>query len=92
MPNRIYMMTDMKKRQTIPDEMEDDDRAFISDLFFEEIVPKLNKLGARSGTVNCEFAGTRYKNWNIRFHSMGAGFDIVEFEYDEESTGIDLDL
>lgn len=73
-------------------ELEDDDRAFISGLFLEQIVPKLAKLGARSGTLNCEFAGMRYKNWNIRFHSVGSGFDIAEFEYDEEGAGIDLDL
>lgn len=76
----------------INEQLEDDDRDFISGLFFEEIVPKLHKLSARSGTVNCDFAGTRYKNWNIRFHSSGSGFDIEEFEYDAEGTGMDLDL
>ena len=43
-------------------------------------------------TLNCEFAGEQYRNWNIRFKSVGSGFDIVEFEYDEEGCGIDLDL
>lgn len=83
---------DIKEDCSNLDELEDNDRAFISDLFFEQIVPKLNTLGARSGTVNCAFAGTRYKNWNILFHSMGSSFDIVEFEYDAEGTGMDLDL
>jgi hypothetical protein len=82
----------MTDQRDVLDELEDDDKLLISDLFFEEIVPKLKKLGARLGTVSCEFAGTRYKSWNIRFNSMGSGFDIVEFEYDEESRGMDLDL
>ena len=73
-------------------ELSDDDRIYIRDTFFREIVPKLRKLDARLGTLNCEFAGKRYGNWNIRFESAGSDFDIMEFEYDEEGLGLDLDL
>ena len=50
------------------------------------------RYGARMGNLNCEFAGERFKNWNIQFKSIGSDFEIVEFEYDEEGDGIDLDL
>ena len=33
-----------------------------------------------------------YKDWSIQFKSAGSDFDIVEFEYDENGEGIDLDL
>jgi hypothetical protein len=69
---------------------EDQDR--IRMIFHEEVVPKLVKYHARIGTLNCQFAGDQYKNWNIRFRSAGTGFEIVEFEYDEEGTGRSLDL
>jgi hypothetical protein len=73
-------------------ELDDDDRMYIMDLFHQEIVPKLKKLNARLGTLNCEFAGDKYKKWNIEFRSIGSDFDIVKFEYDEEGVGVDLDL
>ena len=59
----------MKEQNVTLLQLDDEDRTFLSDLFYEEIVPKLRKLGARLGTVSCEFAGTPYKNWNIRFDS-----------------------
>ena len=73
-------------------DLDDEDKIYISELFFENIVPKLMRLSARIGTINCEFAGDKYKDWNLRFTSAGSGFDIVEFEYDEDGTGMDLDL
>ena len=73
-------------------ELDDADRAYITDLFYREIVPKLKRLGARLGTVNCGFAGRQYINWVIHFRSAGSGFDIVDFGYDEEGAGTDLDL
>jgi hypothetical protein len=73
-------------------ELDDEDRAHITDRFFDEIVPQLIRLDARLGTINCEFAGREYKNWNIEFRSEGTGFDIVGFYYDKEGTSIDLDL
>jgi hypothetical protein len=73
-------------------ELSDEDKDHIREVFFEEVEQKLRNFHARLGTLNCEFAGERYRNWNIRFKSVGSGFDIVDFEYDEEGCGIDLDL
>ncbi len=73
-------------------ELDDDDRDLIRDIFIEEIIPKLRKLDARLGNLNCDFAGEQYRNWNIVFRSSGTGFEIVDFEYDEDSDGMDLDL
>ena len=50
------------------------------------------KLHARNGVVGCEFAGSRFSHWQIQFKSRGEDFDIVDFEYDEDGCGIDLDL
>jgi hypothetical protein len=72
-------------------ELEDEDKAFIIEIFFEEIVKKLKRMDARIGTLNCDFAGDQYKNWNIHFKSKGPGFEIVDFEYDEDSYGFSLD-
>jgi hypothetical protein len=76
----------------IKDELTDDDIEHIREVFFEMIVPKLKNSHARLGTLNCEFAGEQYKCWNILFKSVGSDFDIVDFEYDEEGSGLDLDL
>jgi len=76
----------------LEDELEDSDMEAIRQIFFQEIVPKLKRLHARIGTLNCEFAGKKYSYWNIQFESEGEGYDIVDFEYDEEGTGLDLDL
>jgi hypothetical protein len=73
-------------------ELTNDDMDRIQEIFSEEITPKLRKLHARLGTLNCGFAGEQYKYWTIRFGSVGDDFHIVEFEYDEESAGLDLDL
>ncbi len=72
-------------------ELDDDDRIRITDIFFEEVVAKLKKMDARIGTLNCEFAGEKYSNWNILFKSTGSDFEIIDFEYDEESCGFSLD-
>ena len=76
----------------VANELSDEDRGYIRERFHEEVVPKLNKLSARLGTLNCEFAGERYKNWTLQFKSRGNDFEIVDFEYDEEGAGIDLDM
>jgi hypothetical protein len=86
------MSVDIVENISILKELEDDDKFLISNIFFEKIVPKLRRLDAKLGTINCEFAGKRYSNWNIRFKSAGSGFEIVDFEYDEEGVGLDLDL
>ena len=72
--------------------LSDDDQAHVRTLFHEEVVPKLIKLGARLGTISCEFAGEQFRNWAVRFRSVGNDFEIVEFEYDEDGAGIDLDV
>ncbi|MGD8983450.1 MAG: hypothetical protein PVI53_05470 [Desulfobacteraceae bacterium] len=73
-------------------ELSDDDQAHIRTLFHEEVTPKLIKLGARLGTLSCEFAGKQFKNWMIQFKSVGDDLEIVEFEYDEDGAGLDLDV
>ena len=85
----------MKREQdqiSLPDELSDEDKDIIRRVFHEEVVPKLLKLDARLGTISCEFAGEEYKNWSVQFKSVGDDFEIVDFEYDEEGEGIDLDL
>ena len=42
-------------------ELDDDDKAFITEIFFEEVVAKLKRMDARIGTLNCDFAGDQYK-------------------------------
>lgn len=73
-------------------ELSHEDQGHIRTVFHEEVVPKLMKLGARLGTLSCEFAGEQFKNWMIQFKSVGDDFEIVDFEYEEDGTGIDLDL
>jgi hypothetical protein len=74
------------------DELTDEEKSEIQQLFSVEIVPKLKKLSARLGTISCEFAGPQYESWMIQFRSRGEDFEIVDFEYDEEGAGIDLDV
>jgi hypothetical protein len=73
-------------------ELGDDDKSAIREAFMKHVVPKLARLNARNGVISCEFAAPEYKNWQVHFRSVGAEFDIVEFEYDEEGEGLDLDL
>jgi hypothetical protein len=80
------------ERQEIKTELSDEDRDHIREVFDDEMVPKLKISHARLGNLNCDFAGERYKHWNIQFKSVGSGFGIVEFEYDEEGCGVDLEL
>jgi hypothetical protein len=74
------------------DELDETDRAHISEVFYSDMVPKLKQLDARLGWLNCEFAGAQYANWSIRFSSAGDDFIISEFEFDEDGRGMDLDL
>ena len=73
-------------------QLDEDDRTHIIQVFFEEMEPKLKKLEARLGTLNCDFAGEQYRNWSMVFRSAGSGFEVVDFEYDEDGAGMDLDL
>ena len=77
---------------SIKNELTDEEKSEIQEIFSEQIVSKLRKLDARLGTISCEFAGPRYAKWMIQFRSRGEAFDIVDFEYDEEAAGIDLDV
>jgi hypothetical protein len=73
-------------------ELSDDDKELIREIFEEEVVPKLKHLHARIGNLNCDFAGERFKHWTMQFRDRGSDFDIIDFEYDEDGTGIDLDV
>ena len=84
-------MTGKKTHTVLQHELDDDDKAVITEVFFEEIVKKLKRMGARIGTLNCDFAGQQYGNWNIHFKSRRSGFEIVDFDYDEDSYSIDLE-
>lgn len=84
-------MTGPGSLNNLPD-LDEDEKIFLSELFQEDIVPKLVRLGARLGTINCGFAGEKYHKWNISFKSIGSDFMISDFEFDEEGASIDLDL
>lgn len=72
-------------------ELTEEDKAIIRDKFEQEIVPKLMmKLYGRGGVLNCGFAGKEYEKWNLIFRAKGDGFEIIDFEYDEESRELDL--
>jgi len=73
-------------------ELTEDDKLYISEVFHERVVPRLNRFQARVGTLNCDFAGKAYKNWILYFRAHGSGYDIVDFEYDEESRTFNLKL
>ena len=73
-------------------ELDEEDQDLIREVFHDEVVPKLVKLSARLGTLSCGFAGKDFEHWTIEFRSIGDGFEIVSFEYDEEADSLDLDL
>jgi len=84
-------MTRQKSHTGLQHELDDDDKAYITEIFFDKVVTELNRMDARIGTLNCDFAGSRYKNWNIHFKSKGPGFEIIDFEYDEDSYSFSLE-
>ena len=84
-------MTGKKAHTDLQYDLDDDDKAFITEIFFEEIVAKLKRMDARIGMLNCDFAGQHYGKWNIHFKSRGPGFEIVDFEYDEDSYSFNLE-
>lgn len=86
------MRNEERQTQGPPPELSDEDKHRIIESFHEEVVPKLRKLHARLGTLSCEFAGERYRNWVVQFRSAGSDFEIQEFEYDEDAGDLDLDL
>ncbi len=70
--------------------LDDDDKAHIAEVFDEDVVPRLMIMQARAGNINCDFAGAEYKNWVIEFRTNRFGFEIVDFEYDEDSRSFEL--
>ena len=72
-------------------DIDDEDKSLIREIFFNEITPKLMRMQARIGALNCDFAGEQYRNWNILFKATGSGFQIIDFEYDEDSRSFSLD-
>ena len=70
--------------------LDDDDKAHITEVFDEDVVPRLMIMQARAGNINCDFAGEEYKNWVVEFRSNRFGFEIVDFEYDEDSRSFEL--
>jgi hypothetical protein len=82
-----------KEHQDSPKyELDEYDKAHINDVFVENMTEKLRKRSARIGCLNCRFAGEAYRHWIIYFRSRGSGFEIVDFEYDENSHSLGLGL
>lgn len=81
-----------KKNDQTSDErtLREEDRLHIAGIFHEDIAPRLMKMGARTGSITCDFAGEQYKNWLITFRPTRAGFEIVDFEYDDDARSIQL--
>lgn len=73
-------------------ELSAEDKEHIMLLFFDEMVPRLLRAGARIGALNCTFAGEAYRNWNLLFSSAGSTFQLDGFEYDETACEFSLDL
>ena len=84
----IFAMSE--SRHLIQPELSDVERLHITEVFNEDIAPRLMIMNARIGTINCEFAGEQYKNWVIHFRSNRFGFEIVDFEYDKNSRSFEL--
>lgn len=78
-----------KQQRDIP-ELNEADKGYITEIFLEKVAPWLRKRNARIGVLNCDFAGKRFKNWNVRFRSVREDFEIVEFEYDEQGSDLGL--
>jgi hypothetical protein len=80
----------MKNIEELKTDINENDKAVIAEVFAEKMIPKLRFLNARIGTLNCEFAGRQYGNWIVHFRSSGDDFRIVEYEYDPDTSGLDL--
>lgn len=74
----------------LKNELDDDDKIHITEIFNEDVVPRLMTMDAKIGNINCKFAGEQYENWVIEFKSTRSGFEIVDFEYDEDSRSFEL--
>lgn len=85
-------MSKSDETTALKSELDEDDLAVIRDVFEEKITPKLRRHHARMGTLSCEFAGRVYAGWMLRFRSTGNDFEIIDYEYDQDGDGLDLDL
>ena len=83
-------MEEVENTDVLKVDIDEEDRTIIEEVFAEKMIPKLRFLNARIGTLNCEFAGKQYGNWIVHFRSSGDDFRIVEFEYDPDTSGLDL--
>jgi hypothetical protein len=72
--------------------LSEEEEWIIRELFHDKIVPKLQSLQARVGTLSCAFAGDHYATWVLHFKSSGSDFIIVDLEHDPDACAIDLDL
>ena len=70
--------------------LSENDRMHILQVFEEDVVPRLRRMDAKIGNLNCDFAGDKYKNWVLEFKTNRSGFEIVDFEYDEHSRKVQL--
>jgi len=86
----MYKMVTMARIES-KHELDNEDKFHIMHLFHTYASPRLTNLDARIGMLNCDFAGEQYRHWNLRFRSRGESFEIVDFEYDEESHGFSLE-
>ena len=84
------IMSGKENRIHPKDELDDDEKIHITEIFHEDVAPRLMRMAARIGNINCEFAGEQYKNWLVEFRSTRTGFEIVDFEYDEDARSINL--
>ncbi len=78
------------KQTRIKTELDEDDKLHITEIFHDDVEQRLMRMNARAGNINCEFAGEQYQNWVIEFKSTRYGFEIVDFEYDENSRSFEL--
>ena len=73
-------------------QLNEDQQAHLQTVFHERVAPRLEKLGARTGSIGCAFAGKAFHNWSVVFRARASGFEILGFEYDETGADFDLDL
>lgn len=83
-------MEDPLDLKEMREELTENEKFEIMTAFSEKVAPKLKKLNARIGTLNCAFADPRYANWLIHFRETRSDFEITAFEYDEDSRDLDL--
>ncbi len=80
--NRHIKRSLCKNRPSSLPELSCEQKAHITEVFYETVEEKLKRMQARTGTLNCDFAGPEYRDWIVYFRSNRFGFEIVEFEYD----------